>query len=312
MSNGTQTIGSDRLASSGGPRLVLHGFLFLATVSCTLLAGTELAGPGASAAGILKAAASYSAALMAARFHRVDASLPFFIPLPFSPLGTLGAFIRVRSALPTRRAILDIGASGPLAGFLVAAPLLVFGYAHSQAVTISADLGVASVQSPFALVQALLERRPIISSSPTVMVMGDSVITWIAARLAHGQLPEGFDLQVGPVAFAGWIGMFVTCLNLIPIGQLDGGHVTFALFGKRARRVGQVACWALLGLGLFASWSWLVWWALSRFLIGTGHPAPLLDDALAPARRRVGWISLVVLLLTFVPQPIKMVAVAGP
>ncbi len=151
---------------------------------------------------------------IAARVHRVDASLPFFIPLPIlSPFGTMGAVIRMRSVIPTRRALFDIGAAGPLAGLALAIPLYAWGAAHSVVVPLeTADAG---------------------------MQLGDSLLLRALDHFFAPPTPTGTDLMLSPVAFAGWAGMFVTMLNLLPAGQLDGGHVAFALFGPRQNRIAQ-------------------------------------------------------------------------
>jgi membrane-associated protease RseP (regulator of RpoE activity) len=178
---------------------------------------------GAGAADAMK----YSGALMAillahelghyiaARIHRVDASLPYFIPLPIvSPFGTLGAVIRMRSLIPTRLALLDIGAAGPLAGLALAIPLYAWGFAHSQIVHVGgADEGATQ--------------------------LGSSLLMRGLERAFGPPLAEGTDMLLSPVAFAGWVGMFVTMINLLPLGQLDGGHVAYALFGPRQNTIAQ-------------------------------------------------------------------------
>jgi membrane-associated protease RseP (regulator of RpoE activity) len=152
---------------------------------------------------------------IAARIHRVDASLPYFIPLPFiSPFGTMGAVIRMRSVIPTRRALLDIGAAGPLAGLALALPLYAWGVAHSAVVPIDGSQG-----DMWRLGNSLLSRAMDVAFGPP--------------------LPEGYDVLLSPVAFAGWVGMFVTMINLLPVGQLDAGHVAYALFGRRQNTIGQ-------------------------------------------------------------------------
>lgn len=144
---------------------------------------------------------------IAARLHKVEASPPYFIPLPYlSPFGTMGAVIRMRGTIPTRRALLDIGASGPLAGLAVAIPLYLWGVAHSHPVVVDGD---------------------------GLMTLGESLLIKGMDRLAAPTPPAGMELVYSPVAFAGWAGMFVTMINLLPVGQLDGGHVAYALFGKK-------------------------------------------------------------------------------
>ena len=146
---------------------------------------------------------------VAARIHKVDASLPFFIPMPLlSPFGTMGAIIRMRGTIPTRRALLDIGAAGPLAGLAFAIPLYAWGTAHSQVITASGD----GVQ------------------------LGESILLKLIDRSFGPPVPEGMDILLSPVAFGAWGGMFVTMINLLPVGQLDGGHVAYALFGTKQDR----------------------------------------------------------------------------
>jgi membrane-associated protease RseP (regulator of RpoE activity) len=151
---------------------------------------------------------------IAARLHKVDASLPFFIPLPvLSPFGTMGAVIRMRSVIPTRRALFDIGAAGPLAGLALAIPLYAWGAARSQIVSL--DTAGAGLQ------------------------LGDSLLLRLLDHFFAPPTPAGTDLMLSPVAFAAWAGMFVTMINLLPVGQLDGGHVAYSLFGPRQNRIAQ-------------------------------------------------------------------------
>jgi len=213
------------LVAAAPPRLAWRTnlWLFLATVASAFLTYALNDGPTRSALGH---AAQYTGALMAillahefghfiaARIHKVDATLPFFIPLPIlSPFGTMGAVIRMRSQIPTRAALLDIGAAGPLAGLVVAVPLYAWGVAHSQVLPL--DAGKDYIQFGSSLLLRFIERT-----------FGPSV-------------PDGYDVFLSPVAFAAWAGMFVTMINLLPAGQLDGGHVAYALFGPRQDRVAQ-------------------------------------------------------------------------
>jgi membrane-associated protease RseP (regulator of RpoE activity) len=310
------------------PRLripLLNVALFLATIATTLEAGASLF-PSAAAGTPWQAVASgipYTAALLsillchemghyvAARAYGVDSTLPFFIPIPYVGIGTLGAVIRIRSAMPSRRAVLDIGAAGPIAGFVVAVPLLLWGMAHSQVIFVGSAQG-GHTESLLDLVQALwqalsawLHGTP---GSPAGLVridLGDSLLTWGAARLVKGPIPAGHELVLHPVATAAWFGLFVTTLNLIPIGQLDGGHVTYALLGQRwAQLLSRFVAVALLLLGLFLSVNWFFWWLLTRFLVGSRHP-PALDEApLDWSRRVLALAALVLLAITFVPVPL--------
>jgi membrane-associated protease RseP (regulator of RpoE activity) len=214
---------------------------------------------------------------IAARIHKVDASLPFFIPLPIlSPFGTMGAVIRMRSVIPTRRALLDIGAAGPLAGLALAIPLYAWGVAHSQVVPL--DTAQAGLQ------------------------LGDSLLLRGVDHLFGPTIPSGSDLMLSPVAFAGWAGMFVTMINLLPVGQLDGGHVAFSLFGPRQNRIAQWVHRSMLvfffvsvasfvardvraGLGFWhlgrhvnSSLFWLVWFELLAVLGTLSQPRAMRED----------------------------------
>ncbi len=313
----------------------IHLVLFLATVASTLWTGFELAmiQTGASVAvpvahglrlaleivratpAIAWAGLPFAAALVGilfthemghyvlARRHGVDATLPFFIPAPGLGVGTLGAVIRIRSLMPSRWAVLDIGVAGPIAGFVVAIPLLLWGYAHSP---------VAEIQPAAAPVPSLLNYlRHWLGSFPSPtpdgagITFGRSIVTMAALKLTHPALPPGAEVTEHPVAIAAWFGMLVTSLNLIPIGQLDGGHLVYALLGReRARRLSQAVSWGLFVLGLTVAWSWLVWWAVTRFVVGYRHP-PALDEApLDRGRAVVAVLGLVLFAVTFMPVPI--------
>lgn len=193
--------------------------------------------------GIMASAGAFTATLLgillahefghyiAARVHKVDATLPFFIPMPIlSPFGTMGAVIKMRGKIGTRRALLDIGAYGPLAGLVFAIPLYAWGAAHSVPVTLSGDSGG--------------------------MILGESILLKSLDHLFAPPVPVGQELMLSPVAFAAWGGMFVTMVNLLPVGQLDAGHVAYALFGPRQNAFARTAHRAILvffGVGLLAA-----------------------------------------------------------
>ncbi|HYD41445.1 MAG TPA: site-2 protease family protein [Anaeromyxobacter sp.] len=302
----------------------LNVLLFLATVATTLVSGWSMVGPRISVLElpgslftIARAGLPFAAALLGilfahemghyvlARRYRVDATLPFFIP--FVPwfmggIGTLGAVIRIRSRMPSRRAVLDIGAAGPIAGFVVAVPLLVWGYAQSPEVA-AADLGM---QSPLADLVDLVRGVTPPADGQIATVFGRNLVSSAALALTHPNLGPGMDVAEHPVAIAAWFGLLVTALNLIPIGQLDGGHVTYALLGReRARRASQVVSWGLLVLGLTLSYGWLLWWLLTRFIVGHGHPPAIVEEPLPPGRRVLAVASLVLFVITFAPIPIR-------
>lgn len=271
--------------------MVLQVVLFAATFASTLIAGTILSG-GNPLADVrdLFYGLSFCVPLLsilgvhevghyaAARRHGVAVTPPYFIPAP-SLIGTFGAFIRIRSPIPDRNALMDIGAAGPIAGALVAIPVLAIG------------LGLSSV-------------RP--SGPPGGGIpLGESLLFKALSRLVIGEVPKGYDVVLHPVAFAGWIGLLVTALNLLPSGQLDGGHIAYAFFGGRYARAARAVPLLLVPLGL--AWSgWFVWAAL-LFVLGTRHPAPLFDEIpLSPARRRIGIAAAVLFLLCFTPNPVPM------
>ncbi len=294
--------------------------LFLATLVTTLWAGfaqSPLAEHAPTIANVVLGGLPFAGSLVAiliahemghyvlARRYGVKATLPYFIPVPFGA-GTLGAVIRMRSAIPSRRATLDIGAAGPLAGLVVAVPLLLVGLALSEVREVAASPGSPAFLSPLALVRALLEGRALVDADATLQFFGDSAITWAAQRLVVGELAPGHDIVLHPVAFAAWLGLLVTTLNLVPAGQLDGGHVLYALLGRRGALVAsRVVSAGLLLAGLLLSWNWLVWWFLTRFVIGLRHPPALLEEPLDRRRRGVAWLSLALFLATFVPVPVS-------
>lgn len=302
-------------------RWLLHAALFLTTFACVL--GTQLLETGSLAQGL-----SFALALLAillahemghyvvGRLHRVSISPPYFIPFPLG-IGTLGAVIRIRSPFPTKDALVDIGAAGPIAGMLVAIPVLLWGMAHSRFMPASYEVGqhYPGQLSLIHLVQWLVrhaQRGDVkaalgASSQHAVQYFGDSLLTLAAQRLTLGPTPPGMDVNIHPVALAGWFGLLVTWLNLLPIGQLDGGHVMYALFGRHARWVGHAMHLLMLGLVVFASVMVLPWLLLTRYLVGTGHP-PLTRPEVPMSRARyiVSAISILLLVLTFIPVPIEL------
>jgi membrane-associated protease RseP (regulator of RpoE activity) len=200
---------------------------------------------------------------MAAVFHRVDASLPYFLPSPF--LGTFGAFIRVRSPIFTKRALFDIGIAGPLAGFVVLAPALAIGLAISKIIP-----GIGHQGS---------------------LQFGNPGLEWL---LTHAIFPgtSASDLYLHPVARAAWIGMFMTALNLLPIGQLDGGHILYSFFPRAHKYVSRVLCLILLPLGGF--WGGWTIWGLALLWLGRRHPVVEDPTPLSLGRRKLGWIALAI------------------
>lgn len=308
----------------GGPRGPwLNALLLLATCATTLVSGWVLAAPEGAAftpAEVLRLGWPHAAALVGilgahelghwalARWHGVDTSLPYFIPGPPQPfgVGTFGAVMRMREIPPSRRATLDVGVAGPLAGFAVALPLLLWGLAHSSLVPAGAA-AASGLDSPWDHLLAWWSGRPAAAAgeeASALIVLGDSLVTRGAQWVVWGTLPPGQELFLHPVAYAAWLGMLVTALNLVPIGQLDGGHLVYALVGRaRAERLSRAASWALLGCGLFVSTSWLVWWVLARWVVGPRHPPAWDERPLDRPRAALAVAGLLLFVLTFVPVP---------
>lgn len=217
----------------------------------------------------------------AARHHKVSVTLPYFIPMPLFFFGTLGAFIQLREPMRNRKILFDVGAAGPLAGMVVAVPILLIGLATST-----------------------VEPLP----TESYILEGDSLLYAAAKTLIFGRyLPGGGeDVFISQLAKAGWTGLFVTGLNLIPLGQLDGGHVIYTLLGRRAQRLYFPLVGTFLVLSFFNS-SWLLWTML-LFFLGRVYATPM--DTITPLdsrRRRLGWATLVIFVLVFVPNPLNIV-----
>ena len=233
-----------------------------------------------------------------ARRHRVSASLPYFIPLPLLGFGTLGAVIRVRDRIPTRNALVDIGAAGPLAGFLVCLPFLAWGYAHSRFAPLPPT--GSTVLGPMSLWGVLHHGLPRLEP----IIYGDNLLLRLLERVFLGPRPPGTDVIAHPFVIAGWLGSLITMLNLFPVGQLDAGHLTYALYGRRARAIGWIALLLLAGLAVLVSFTWVAWLLVVFLVVGVRHPPVTLpEDPLSASR---GWLcvaTLVVAVLCFLPAP---------
>ncbi len=255
----------------------LNLLLFLLTCVSTVLVGGAAYGAVLMATLVFHEMGHY----LQARRYRVPATLPYFIPLPFSIFGTLGAVIRMNNVGADRKTLFDIGVTGPLAGLVIAIPATWWGLAHSRVV-------------------------PVAGMGRGVLQLGDSLFFKGISRLAVGPLPAGSDIVLHPVAFAGWAGLFVTALNLLPVGQLDGGHVIYALLGKKSYPVALAAAAAFVLIAIFVNWAWTLM-VLIVFLIGLRHP-PTADDhvPLGRARRWLGVASLIFFVLSFTPDPLKI------
>jgi membrane-associated protease RseP (regulator of RpoE activity) len=262
--------------------------LFLATLTTTLVAGAMQQGvdpieepcriwlglPFSLTLLLILGAHEYGHYFMS-RKHGVEVTFPYFIPAP-SFIGTFGAFIKMKSPIMDRRMLLDIGVAGPFAGVIVAIPTIVVGLIFSAVTTASDEKGI---------------------------VLGTSILFSFLNWLVHGSLPDDINLLLHPIAFSGWIGLLVTSLNLLPVGQLDGGHAAYAVLGQKQRILARIIMGLLLLLGIIGWSGWLVWVVLLLFL-GINHP-PVVDEwvPLDRKRRIVGWIALIIFTATFTPVP---------
>jgi membrane-associated protease RseP (regulator of RpoE activity) len=232
---------------------------------------------------------------LTSRYHNVDASLPYFIPAPPSLfiIGTFGAFIRMRQPARTRRVMFDIGAAGPWAGVILAIPAVIIGLYLSDVTPLDKSGGG--------------------------LELGNSILFLGLSRLVLGVDPSTVNVNLNPIAFAGWLGLFVTTLNLLPVGQLDGGHVVYALFPRRHRTISVlfvISCVLMvlvpLALGLNFWGGWLVWAVLSVAL-GLGHPSTVdRDTPLNPRRALAAWATVALFIVTFSPVPLSFVQPETP
>lgn len=295
----------------------IHIVLFVLTVFTTFATGLSFG-------GTVLSALAFSGALLFilgshemghyfyGRKYGVDITPPYFIPAPpiISPIGTFGAFIKIKSPISTRKALFDIGIAGPLAGIIASIPVLIIGIKLSTIVDIAGSAGEQG------------------------LTLGSPLIFTFFTGMFIGKIPEGKDLFLHPVAFAGWVGLFVTALNLIPSGQLDGGHIVYSLFSKKAHRIVSVVMIALLiifGIGTeplfllsqrltgsgageflsrlpeFEGWpGWILWAVLLTFM-GTKHPPTIHDEGeLDTGRKLLGFIALLIFIGCISPVPIKL------
>ncbi|MDA8168491.1 MAG: site-2 protease family protein [Nitrospiraceae bacterium] len=266
----------------------IHVLLFVLTVISTLVAGAVQKGinplkePSRIYEGI-----PFSAALIiillshelshffTSKKHHTEATLPYFIPAP-TLIGTFGAVIKMKSPILSRRALIDIGASGPVMGFIFSIIASVVGLLHSRVAAVPQGGGI---------------------------VLGDSLIFYVLSKSVIGTVPAGRELVLNPIAFAGWIGFFVTSLNLLPVGQLDGGHVAYAFLGPLHRFTSALVVAVLAVLGLFFWKGWLIWAAL-MLVLGLRHPPVYSwERPLDRGRKYMGILSLVIFIVTFTPMP---------
>jgi len=213
----------------------------------------------------------------ASKKHRIEATLPYFIPGP-TIIGTFGAVIKIKSPITTRMALIDIGASGPIMGFIISVAAYVIGLSYSEVV-------------------------PFVGGKHGDWFIGPSILSYKIATFIHGPLNQGYGIELHPVAFAGWVGLLITSLNLIPIGQLDGGHIAYALLGEKHIFLSRILIVVLLVLGVFLWEGWILW-AVLMIILGLRHPPVSYWETPIDSKRRViGWISTIIFIITFVPAP---------
>ncbi len=212
------------------------------------------------------------------RRHGVPASLPYFLPIPLPPFGTFGAIIKMKGRMSSRRTLFDIGVAGPLMGLLVTLPAIIIGLSLSESVLLS-------------------------KATDTFFHLGDSLLFILVEKLVLGDLPDGYDLCLHPIAYAGWVGLFVTALNLLPVGQLDGGHIVYALFGRKSKIIFGLTIMLWVGISFF----FYVGWTLMIILVllfGFRHPPPLDDVTPLDLKRKIlGGVVFSLFILSFTPVP---------
>jgi membrane-associated protease RseP (regulator of RpoE activity) len=292
-------------------RIWLHVLLFVLTFLSTTLIGTAHYASFMSDLGtkpvlqstlLLRNGLPYSLTILAilgahemghylaCRYYGIDATLPFFLPMPFVRMtGTLGAVIKIRQPILYKAPLFDIGIAGPIAGFLVAVPALICGLALSNVLRVPKNFVGAS--------------------------LGEPLIFKAAEWLVWGPLPHGLDINLHPVGLAAWFGLLVTALNLFPIAQLDGGHISYAVFGRLSTRISLAATLVVASL-VFVSLSWLFWTILliaMLMFVGPRHPAVLDEDApLDSTRLALAAFALFMFVVCFTPAPIEVMDLLGP
>jgi membrane-associated protease RseP (regulator of RpoE activity) len=291
-------------------RVWLHVLLLILTIATTTFAGLEhfLAFQSdflplrnvTLTAGLVAHGLWYSGTILAilgchelghyfaCRYYDIDASLPFFLPVPITITGTLGAFIRIREPIPSKRMLFDVGIAGPIAGFLVAVPALFIGLSMSHVVRVPTD-------------------------STGLLELGEPLLFKFASWIVWGTQPDGYSLNMHPMAFAAWFGLLATALNLVPIGQLDGGHISYAVLGRFSTYVTFVMLGIAVALA-YTSINWRVWTGLMIVMLvvfGPRHPR-VFDEEVPLDRTRVVLavfaLAMFILCFTLAPiQPIELI-----
>ena len=277
--------------------LLVHALLFLATLVTTVAAGMvwegldPLSSPGQFHHGLPYAVTLLAILLfhemghyLTARYYGMNVTLPYFIPSPILPVGTFGAFIRMKSPPRNRRVLLYVAAAGPIAGFCVALPAMFYGYSVSEVVT-NSQVGFG-------------------------FELGEPLLLRMISQAVVGALPPGTSVGLNSVGMAAWFGILVTMFNLLPMGQLDGGHIVYAFLGARARYVTWGLVAGLVAMGVVLWEGWLVW-ALIGFFVSRRHPS-VMDPyvSLDGRSRATALLAFVILVLCFMPLPIQVISLA--
>ena len=282
---------SERNEPRGKKPPFFHIFLLIATLITTMLAGALQEGVDILRQPLLiYKGLPFSLTLMlilgtheighyiTSKRNGVKATLPYFIPAP-SLLGTFGAFIKMESPIPDRRALLKIGVSGPLAGFIIALPATIIG------------LGLSEIKEP--------------SQMKGGISLGSSILLSFLTKTILGVSDNSVDIVLHPIGLAGWIGLFVTALNLLPMGQLDGGHIVYSLFKRRHKILSLITFISLFPLAYF--WEGWLFWIMAVFLFGLRHP--MLVDEITPLQNEdkiLGIVAIIIFIITFIPVPFKI------
>jgi membrane-associated protease RseP (regulator of RpoE activity) len=251
---------------------------------------------------------------LAGRYHRTYVTLPYFIPFPLSPFGTMGAFIQLKEPPKNKRILLDIGIAGPLAGLVVAIPVLLYGLSLSKVEPILMAPGQGFTLEGNSILYLLAKFLIFGQLLPAPDSYGglSPLLYWVRYFFTSQPLPlGGVDVMIHPIAWAGWAGLLVTALNLIPAGQLDGGHIVYVLLGKRARLLFPFILGGLLILGLIGWQGWWLW-AILIFLFGRLYAEPLDQITTLDSRRKaVAVLGVILFILVFTPVPLVQALAGG-
>jgi len=304
------------------PNILLHILLFIATFITVTMGGVLWAGADPYEITNFTKGITFSCLILAiltahefghyfaARYHKVKVTLPFYIPFPFlflNPFGTLGAVIRMRSMTSTRKSLFDIGVAGPIAGWIIAVIILIIGFLTLPPMDYLYNIHPEYAYSGIKVEGETFGYSLMFKLFEMLLVSGKSF------------MPPMNEMYHYPFLCAGWFGMLITALNMIPAGQLDGGHISYTMFGgKKASIIGHIAVGILFVFGVLGllpfleinvnigSLNWIIWALLITFVIKIKHP-PTVDydpEPLSPVRMAIGWFTFLILILSFIPVPI--------